>query len=90
MTTQAMEDLFSVSLQAPAWSASYAKAAAVDPIVQGFGAVADVSDPAPNLVVMDQVWPILDQAELDILDGESPEESMKDAGAQIQGIVDSQ
>lgn len=90
MTTQAMDDLEAASELPPAWSTSYAKASAANPIVRGFGSVADVSDPAPNLAIMDQVWPILDQAELDVLDGDSPKSTMTEAGEQIQGIVDSQ
>ncbi len=90
MTTQAMDDLGAASELPPAWATSYAKAAASNPVVRGFGSVADASDPAPNLAVMDQVWPILDQAELDLLDGASPKSTMTDAGAQIQAIVDSQ
>jgi maltose-binding protein MalE len=87
MTTKAMDTIFAASQQVPAWNASYTSAA-TDAVIKAFGQVADSSVPNPNLAVMDQVWPILSQAEVDIIEGEPPARTMEAAGAAIQAAVD--
>ncbi len=87
MTTQAMDALFAAGPQVPAWTASYA-AVSSDAVIKGLGQVADASVPKPNLAVMDQVWQILDRAEIEVLDGAPAKSTMKAAGDELQAAVD--
>ena len=87
MTTKAMDTVFATSQQVPAWTASY-QSAATDATIKAFGQVADSSVPNPNLAVMDQVWPILSQAEVDIIEGAPAARTMEAAGDAIQSAVD--
>jgi arabinogalactan oligomer/maltooligosaccharide transport system substrate-binding protein len=87
MTTGVMSALAAPGGLAPAWVDSYA-AAASDPVIKGFGDYADSSAPMPNLAEMDQVWPALSQAEVDVMSGASPTRTMKTAGREIQSAID--
>ena len=49
-------------------------------MIKGFGDYADSSAPMPNLAEMDQVWPALSQAEVDVMSGDNPSKTMKAAG----------
>lgn len=89
MTTPSMDALFAAGGQVPAWSDSYETAAA-DPVVAGFGTVADASVATPNLAVMQEVWTTLGRAEVDLMDGAPPAATMKQAGSQIQDAIDAQ
>jgi maltose-binding protein MalE len=71
----------------PAWLDSYA-AVSSDPVIKGFGTYADTSAPMPNLAEMDQVWPTLSQAQVDVMAGEDPTRTMKAAGREIQSAID--
>ena len=57
-------------------------------MIKGFGDYADSSAPMPNLAQMDQVWPALSQAEVDVMSGENPTKTMKAAGREIQSAID--
>ena len=85
MTTEVMSALAAPGGLSPAWTDSYASA---DPVVKGFGDYADSSAPMPNLAEMDQVWPALSQAEVDVMSGENPTKTMKAAGLDIQSAID--
>lgn len=87
MTTRAMDTLYAAGRQVPAWTASYATASS-DAVIKGFGKVADASVPNPNLAVMDQVWQILDAAEVEVLGGAPAKATMRAAGDEVQAAVD--
>jgi arabinogalactan oligomer/maltooligosaccharide transport system substrate-binding protein len=89
MTTQTMDALFAAGGQVPAWAESY-DAAADDPIISGFGTVADASVPIPNLSVMDAVWPALSSAEVQVVGGAPAARTMRAAGAEVQAAIDAQ
>lgn len=87
MTTTFMDASFAQSGAAPAWSESFDKAAA-DPVVKAFGDYARASVPIPNLAVMTEVWPILSQAQLDVMKGEDAKDTMEQAGSDIEDAID--
>jgi maltose-binding protein MalE len=87
MTTEVMGALAAPGGLAPAWVDSYSIAAS-DPVIKGFGDYADSSAPMPNLTEMDQVWPALSQAEVDVMSGADPARTMKAAGREIQDAID--
>jgi arabinogalactan oligomer/maltooligosaccharide transport system substrate-binding protein len=87
MTTGVMSALAAPGGLTPAWLDSYA-AVSSDPVIKGFGAYADTSAPMPNLTEMDQVWPALSQAQVDVMSGEDPTRTMKAAGREIQSAID--
>jgi maltose-binding protein MalE len=87
MTTGVMSDLAAPGGLAPAWVDSYAVAAS-DPVIKGFGTYADTSAPMPNLAEMDQVWPSLSRAQVDVMSGANPTKTMKAAGSEIQSAID--
>ena len=68
---------------APAWLDSYS-ASRPTPSSKASADYADTSAPMPNLAEMDQVWPALSQAEVDVMAGENPAKTMKAAGREIQ------
>jgi arabinogalactan oligomer/maltooligosaccharide transport system substrate-binding protein len=87
MTTGVMSALAAPGGLAPAWVDSYAVAAS-DPVIKGFGTYADTSAPMPNLAEMDQVWPSLSRAQVDVMSGANPTKTMKAAGSEIQSAID--
>ncbi len=87
MTTSFMDAVSSSELAVPAWEESYQKAAS-DPIVKAFGDVARMSVATPNLSVMDDVWVILSQAELDVMEGAKPKRTMVNAGEDVKSAVE--
>jgi arabinogalactan oligomer/maltooligosaccharide transport system substrate-binding protein len=87
MTTDTMGALQRASGHIPAWRDTYA-ATATDPLVRGFGEVADASVPIPNLAVMPDAWRILGQAQRDVLEGAPAARTMRTAGTEIQAAID--
>ncbi len=85
MTTEVMSALATPGDLAPAWTDAYATA---DPVIKGFGDYADTSVPIPNLAEMDLVWPALSQAQVDVMSGDDPAQTMKAAGREIQQAID--
>lgn len=87
-TTEVMSALAAPGGLGPAWRLSYDEVAAADPVVEGFGAYADDSVAIPNLPGTDDVWPVLGEAEVEVMTGSPPAATMKTAGRSIQREVD--
>ncbi len=88
MSTDTMMTLAAPGGLGPAWSAAYTAATAADPVLKGFGDYADASVPTPNLAETDAVWPILGQAQVEVMDGAEPAAAMRAAGSEIQDVID--
>ncbi len=82
MTTEFMDDMYSVDPRPPAWLESYEKAAA-DPIIEGFGSYGKAGIPMPAVPQMANVFADLGLAQYKITTGEDPTSVLTQAGESI-------
>ena len=89
VATEAFQDaMYAADPRPPALTASLNKVTS-DPIVAGFVEYGKQGIPQPNIVEMGAVWAELGLAEVDVLNGKDPEETMVTRGENITKQIES-
>jgi arabinogalactan oligomer/maltooligosaccharide transport system substrate-binding protein len=89
VATEAFQDaMYAADPRPPALTASLNKVTS-DPIVAGFVEYGKQGIPQPNIVEMGAVWAELGLAEVDVLNGKDPEETMVSRGENITKQIES-